>query len=471
MKKRMILTVGFVALLLMTLTLSSCKPAPDNAQDVWKKVSAAMSDVDSCATKTNMDLVFYSSGKQVKGTVNGRSVSQIKDYYFYQETVTKVTSEKLGLDETTTSREAYQDGTYFLSNQGPNVSQQICSDMSAADAIEYSRQIAGPDVSELFLSCEQQTVTQNEDGTMTVTGAGYPLDLCEDYMLSFGFELDFFGKDIKDMNVVIETDASDRIYSLYMEFVFDVADNSTTKPTFTIETQYTQYNEAQREPTPLKRADFTEVEDVRMIHWIADMISDHQERDEGSFVYDTKQTARMRGEETVYSEHDVVTYGEGEDGYYYHIDVTANGEQSEIVYQKNKQTTRKDGKEQSKTQREKAARQYIDALINVASYRAMYVSNIETVGEGVYRITCRCAEPSAYKGFFEEANAEFISATQTITVTVENGQIVKMEHRTEAKGNKAYRVEGSYGQGNMTVNYGISLVVEASVTFLQNESL
>lgn len=471
MKKRIILTVAILTAVLLLLSLLSCKPQQDDVPDVWKMVSAAMSDVDSCTTKVHMDLTFYSSGKKVEGTVEGRSVVQSKDYYFYQEMVTKVTSEKLGLNETTISHESYQNGTYFISNIGPNMSQRICSDMSPTDAVEYRVQVGAPDVSELFLSCGQQTVTENTDGTFTLVCSGYPLELCEDFLISFGFSLDFFGKEVKDMRVVIETDVSNRIYSMEMEFVFDVAENSTTKPYFVVETLYSQYNEAQREPTPLDRANFTEVEDVRMIHWVADMISEHQERKEGSFVLNTKQTAKMAGQPSVYEEEDIVSYGENEDGYYYHIDVTADGEKSEISYRDNKQTTRKGDKEQSKTQWEKDARAYIDALINVASYHPMYVSNIEAVGDGLYQITCTGAEPSAYEAFFAEAKADFISASQTITITVKNGHIAKIEHRTEAKGNRAYRVEGSYGQGDVTVNYEISLVVEASVTFLENDSL
>lgn len=471
MKKRIFLAVAILAVMLSLLALSSCDAFKKDAGDVWKEVSSAMADVESATTKVNMALTFYSSGKKVEGTVKGRSVVQRKDCYFYQEMVTKMKSEKLELDETTTSYESYQDGTYFISNIGPNVSQRLCSDMSEADAIAYRAQVEGPDVSELFLSCSQQTVTENEDGTVTVACSGYPIELCEDYMLSSGFALDFFGKDVIDMSVVIKTDTANRLDSLNMEFVFDVAENSTTKPCFTVETLYSQYNEAEREPTPLKRANFTEVEDVRMIHWISDMIAERQESREGSFVFSTKQTARARGEDTVYEEKDVVTYGEGEDGYYYHIAMTADGQNSEISYRNNKQTTIKDGKELTKTQREKDARAYIDAMINVASYQSLYVSNIQAVGDGVYRITCTKAEPSAYKAFFDDAKADFISASQTITITVENGQIVKMEHRTEAMGNKAYRIEGAYGQGTTTVNFGISLTVEASVIFTQNDSL
>ena len=73
-------------------------------------------------------------------------------------------------------------------------------------------------------------------------------------------------------------------------------------------------------------------------------------------------------------------------------------------------------------------------MINTAKYSADYVSTLTKKSDGVYEIQCQQPESSAYDAIFEAYSGKTKSIVQTITVTVENGSIVKIENHTLAKG-------------------------------------
>jgi hypothetical protein len=136
----------------------------------------------------------------------------------------------------------------------------------------------------------------------------------------------------------------------------------------------------------------------------------------------------------IYSERDTVIYGKKNGAYFYDATATTGSENFEISYANGTQTIRVSGQEQTVSQTEDAAKAYIQSLINTAKYAANYVSLISKKSEGVYEIQCYQPESSAYDAIFEAYSGKTKSILQTLTITVENGSITKIENYTVAKG-------------------------------------
>jgi hypothetical protein len=145
----------------------------------------------------------------------------------------------------------------------------------------------------------------------------------------------------------------------------------------------------------------------------------------------------------------------GDNGYFYEIKAEINNTKYTISYQNGKQTVKGDGTNKSEKQTEEEAKDFIRGLINTANYHADYVTNITEVRDGVYEIVSDKPESTPYKNFFVNMGGTFTKATQTITITVENGRITKMEGTVKADGN----IPSGYN------NYGVGLTIESTVTF------
>ena len=103
---------------------------------------------------------------------------------------------------------------------------------------------------------------------------------------------------------------------------------------------------------------------------------------------------------------------------------------------------------------EKTARSYIEELMK-SGFRRDAVSSITCEEEGVYVFTFNEVEREIYEQSFAKAGAEYFDATQTVTVTIQEGKIVKVESHVDASG---YLKKGNY-------TYQIGLTVDSVCTF------
>jgi hypothetical protein len=70
MKKRILLTVIMLTVLLLILTLASCGALKNNPTAMWLRINRAMSKLDSYEMATNMKMIFYVNGQEVKGSAD-----------------------------------------------------------------------------------------------------------------------------------------------------------------------------------------------------------------------------------------------------------------------------------------------------------------------------------------------------------------------------------------------------------------
>ena len=457
MKKKIILTTAVLAVLFLTIALSSCALLGNNPTAMWARINRAMNKQSSFEMDTEMDMVFYVDGNQVTSRADGRTIEVDigKDsQYFYQRTNTTVKSTKLGINQNIVNLQAYHEGNYFLSNRGTDINQRLYSPMSLKDAMDY-RLETDLDVSTLFLQCDSAEVTDNGDGTKTLRYSDYRQAALDELAESMGLHEIEWEYEIVDMPVAITVDGDHLIQKIEIAFTFDTGEDSLRVPSISMVMTYSEYGTAEREVSALKTDSYVQVEDIRLLSQLEDMLKEREEQQNDSFTLTTSQTTKIMGQSSTTKETDVVTYGTGEDGYFYEIDATINGEKYDISYKNGKQKVTGSGTNKTEAQTEKEAKDFISGLINSANFSADHVTAITEIEDGVYKLESDKPEPSAYKSFFAGIGGTYAKATQTITITVENGNITKIECEVKADGN----ITSGYN------TYGVGLTIKSTVTF------
>lgn len=455
MKKKIILAVAILAVVLLAVSLSSCGLSKNHPKGAWFRANLAMGKLDSYEIETEMNMTFYVNGHQVISRATGRTIEVDigeKDQYFYQRTTTTVNSSKLGINKNIITLQAYHEGNYFLSNRGTEMNQRLYSPMTLKEALAF-RMESSENLDALFTECDNAEIKDNGDGTRTLQYSGYKqsaLDKLTEEMELDELDLEY---EVVDMPVTITINADDLIEKVELSLTFDASEDSLRVPSISVIMTYSEFNTAEREVSSLKTENFVEVKDVRLLSQLEDMLRAREK--EGSFTLSTKQTTKIMGQSSTQKETDTVTYGTGNNGYFYDIKAELNGAKYTISYQDGKQTVKGDGSNKSEKQTEDEAKDFINGLINTANYYADYVTNITEVSEGVYEIESGKPEATPYKNFFAQLGGIYTKATQTITITVEQGRIVKIEGKVEA--------DGSITSGYNT--YGVGLTIESTVTF------
>ena len=449
MKKRTLFLLACI--LFMLLTLVSCGE-PKSAEALYAKVDKTMSALNSYEMDLDLKMTFYISNYKVSSEGTGHAVEdglQGGEYYFYQETNTKIESKGLSLDENQKNVEAYYNGNYFMLNESGKASQKLYSPLTVEEVMDY-RADNDMDALDVMNDCTDQSFAKKEDGTWELTCSGYTKSAIATLEEGMGLDHDMFDAEIMDMKMTLTADEEYRATRIKMELVFEDKKNA---PTGSITIDFSKYDAAVRLTDQLNTEDYPKVEDVRLLKQVEDMLQERSESESGSFTLALTQSVRSSASShsTTAKETDKVTFGEDESGYFYDIDATVDNVKYDISYKDGTQTVKTSSKTQNNAQTEKEARAYIVSLINSAGYDGSVVSKIEKRGGGVYRFTCNPATET-YEAYYANMGGKYTSVTQTITVTIEEDRIVKIQSAIMAQGS--------------VVNYGtVTLTVNTTVTF------
>jgi hypothetical protein len=251
-----------------------------------------------------------------------------------------------------------------------------------------------------------------------------------------------------DITFHILADAEFNVISFEISFVFEQKPGDEKMPEILLKGTYSKYNEALIDAAKVNPEKYTAVDDVRLIDEMKELLDEKYAKDEGSFTLDISQTLKIMGETQQSNETDIVTYGKNDKGYFYDIDADMNGTKYDISYSLGTQAVVAGGQSQPVAQTEAEARAFIENLINTCQFKDSAVTGVKKISDNKFSFTC---EPKdAYKTLIEQMGATFRSVTQTITVTVENGEIVNIE--SEAVAN------GAVTQGNNTFQLTFTLI-------------
>ncbi len=443
--------VIFLAICLCMTVFASCNPdpkfEPQNAGELWDKINETMDALNSYESTGTGTLSFklanvkFSMDMEMKLIVSGLKEG---DYYYYNFSdmsldQTDDTSLASVPDEIMREKsiEAFHNGKMFVSLESDERTQKLCSPLTKEEYIAYreSRESETSDID--YNDCTNASFTHNEDGTWTLQYSGYTKKTIDQMVDDFGMMETEFDFEVEDMEVFILCDEKFQVKEMNVKFIFDESSKESTDPFFELKTQYTSYNAATPVTDTLNPADYTEIPDCRFLTEVEDMIEALEEKKDGSFTLDLEQTLSIPSlnQTQSYTEIDTVVYGEKNGSYFYDITAVTDSENIEISYENGKQTIRVEGEEQIFSQTKADAKAYINGLINTASYSPDYVSLITKKADGVYEIQCDEPETAAYEAMFETYAGELLEISQTITITVQDGSIVKIENHTLAKGN------------------------------------
>jgi hypothetical protein len=299
-----------------------------------------------------------------------------------------------------------------------------------------------------FGDCVNKEVKINEDGTYDLTFSGYTAKAVHEILDQTGLDTSMLTHDVIDVTVSIKADAEFNATVFEFSFVFEQKTGSEKMPEISVKGTYYKYNEALIDAAKVNPEKYTAVDDIRLIDEMEDLLDARYAKEEGNFTLDISQTLKIMGETQQSSETDIVTYGKNDKGYFYDIDADMNGTKYDISYSLGAQTVVAGGQSQVSAQTEAEARAFIENLINTCQFKDTAVIGVKKISDNKYSFTC---EPkAAYKTLIEQMGATFRSVTQTITVTVENGEIVNIE--SEAVAN------GAVTQGNNTFQLTFTLI-------------
>lgn len=442
MKKRMLsLTLCLLMLLSTALCVLSCERKPKTADEAWKKIDDSMNALRSYESEMKLDMTYYISGIELKGSSVGKA-AYISDgeenFYYYSEMKFEVNSKAAGISQKTEIKEIYNDGKIFVERNDGTVEQKIYSENTPEEATEYFK--GDPEEDIKYEDATGKTLTKNSDSSYTLVFEGYKKEEVERIQDTIGFSNDLFPNKIIDVKVTVNAGADYLVRDMKLEFVFEQDPDSDKLPLVVATTTYSKYNSATHVGDDPDVANYTAIENVKVLTDIDKMLAKIKNTKDGKFTLNISQQVKVGNNTSVYSEKDVVEYGENENGYFYDIDATvsgtgSNGKQSmDISYSSGKQTVKAGGQTQSADQTVLAAKQYINSLINTVNYDSAYVSKMEKKGDSSYKLTCDTAEPSDYKAFFEGNGGTFISAKQTMTFVIVDGNITGVKSTVEATG-------------------------------------
>ena len=454
----------------MIFSLASCMEVDDpeettetpesektyTADEIYEKVDAKMNSYDSY--ETALELVM-------KTTVNGISVESIakgtdvrtglnSDNYEYYTETNMTFSSSASATQKITSIKAYYGGNYFISNRGQGVEQKFYSPMTPEEADKMEGEDDAEDMDYLsFENCVNKEVKVNEDGSYELICSGYTANAVHEIMEKTGMDTGMYTSDVIDMTVTLKADAEFNATEIGIEFVFEQKPGEKETPVFTFKGTYSKYNEAEINTSSINPEKYVKVDDLGMLAETKELLDAKLAKEEGSFTLDISQTLKIMGETQQNAETDNVTFGKNDKGYFYDIDADMNGTKYDISYSQGVQTVTANGQTQQGAQTEAEARAFVESLMNSCQFNENLVKDMKKESDTKYVFTC---EPKdTYKALIEQMGATFRNVTQTITITVENGEIMLIESEVKAK--------GAVTQGNST--FELSFTVISNVKF------
>lgn len=423
------------------------------ADEVYDRIDAKMDAYDSYESTFSMILNATVNGIDIKTQTEGVDIRRglaTDNFEFYTDMEMTVSTSASSEKEKIVNIEAYHEGNYFVSYRGGGISQKLYSPMSKEDARAYAEK----EESDFFQynDCVNKECVKNEDGTYEVIFSGYTAKAISDILEDTGLDTSMLSAEIVDVKFSIKADAEFNATDIAFDFEFKPT-SGTKLPELSAKGTYSKYNEAEIKPAAINPDQYTKIDDVRLLDEVEELLAARTEAEEGEFTLTISQQVKVMGESQYSQEVDKVVYGVGKEGYFYDIDADMNGTKYDISYSQGAQSVTADGQTQKVPQAEQDARAFIENLINSCQYDEQLVTGLTKVSDNEYTVTC---EPKAsYEAVFESMGAKYRSVKQTITLTLEDGKIMKIDSNVDSKG---YFTEGFN-------TYEVSFTVKSEVVF------
>ncbi len=463
MKKR---TLLICVLLACAMLLASCqgiadalRPDPKTADELWERIGEAMQGYDAYAMSLEMDMVMVVAGHEMISKATGTMIEDAgEDYYYYSETDVTVSCEELDMEETVKSISAYADGRAFEFRGENGYERKLYSKMTSEEYQAYKasdEQEEEPD----FGDCTQESFAQNEDKTWTLTYSGYTKKTINIITNAFSGIADVFGADIEDMQVTFKTNEDFRVTDIGIVFEFAKPEDGAAEPQLDIRLGLDAVgDEVVRVTDTIDPKKYKEVDDLAIRKQIDDMIEQRNQAEQGKFEYKMIQTVKVMGQTETYDETSIVKYGVEDGKYFYEIELSVNGESAGVTYKNGTLTVTYEGESYDEPQTEQEAKELIESMINdpTLGYNSESITNITKKNDGIWEIELAVSDTATFDELYDALGGTYKSATQTVTVTVQDGKLIRIKNVLASR--------GSIQSGRDT--YEVTLTIQMETSFL-----
>ena len=422
-----------ILLCICVLTLGSCAAftEPKSAAALYTKFATAMDSLDSYSYLGSLDAKLLMSGElyTVKGEYDGVTATVGGKLFDLTDNTVTFSGGQIETDASYRYLSAFYDGKTFVKNSDSSYDfeQKLYSVMTEEEYIEF--QSDGAELgSKDYLDCESSEFSKTEDG-WTLSLSGYESDFIEQLLEELG---------LLSMLDLLPLDASfefiiDKDYRLLKRTSTVIFEEGSAQSLEFVST-YSDFNKAEPDLTLVDTKDYTEVYDIRTLNEVGDLYTELRGSDSGNFVLDLEQSIYSDSYEERYTETDTVAYGVGADGFFYNITAETTDGELDIKYKNGVQTITYSGQSQNSNLSESDAKAVIQSLLLSSGFDSTAVKGMEMVSNGVYKFTLAQKDLSAYKEFFANFDGTLDSVEHTVTVTLKDGKIEKIESKLTAAG-------------------------------------
>ena len=443
MKKFLSVFLIIATVLSIVLLCSSCDRVvltEDNFFDVIDKKYNAQK---SFQLDLSASFVFYVEGNEIKADADGviiMDTSRSKHVYYYEKTTTNAVCDALSMNETETAIEAYNDGKFFIYSENKNGKNAIYSEEKSDDFIKYFEASNSTDeFSPDFNDCTNKELIKNEDGTYTYKTSGYTNKTIDLFAKSTDLTSSILDLDINDIEFAITVDKKANLQSGEIKFIFDKNNGKTPEMNISFSCKYG--DSIIKITDDINPDDYTKTENILLMKNIELMLNKKYDSESGSFKLDVYQVLLRNSKETTSREVDRVSFKTQNEAFTYDIDVIYDGTELKLSYADGTQTLTAENQTNTAKQTDEEAKEFIKSLMKSIEFSADMLSDVKQTSDNVYRFTIKNPDKTPYQKVYISLAGGYLQSgygvseiSQTITVTIEEGEIVSIFSNVSTKG-------------------------------------
>lgn len=476
MKKRLL---ALLMALAMLLSLAACgkeeqtkktdeaprteeKPfVPADAVELWNKIDEVMDALDCYGTKQEMKSTYYVNGNKftINGTADSVRSAEGDGFYFYMYGKNSFACEALEVNESIEMKDAFYDGKMYRMNKGDGIDQRLCAAVTAEEYLESEDNTSLEDLK--LEECMNKDFSKEVDGTWKLSFSGYTKKTVDLFMQEMSLDEESLfggslGANVSDMKVTALADEKFRSTEVSIQLLFDLKEDSTTAPEFSIEMTFDRFNEAEFDFDAFLPEEYTEVDSLLVLDQFEDALDELRNAKKGKFTATSKANMDFGGEKVSTDEVDEITYGEENGSFYFDGKITEDGESYELKFRNGTLTYTQDGASEEIPVEEEDAKALVMGMIDSATFVSERVTSVKETEEGTYQIEFAKIDESFGSDFLEMEELKSVSGTQELTVTMKDGKLVQYS--------VAIIIQGKVGDllksENFTVASEVTFVVE-----------
>lgn len=311
------------------MTLSSCdkQSDEDKTETVMQNVVDAMNRISSFEANVDTNLLLYVAATKITAKITSKIVAKASgdnDVYYYEQHDTTVTG--TGVEQATSSIEAFNDGKYFLSFTFNGRKKRLYSENTAEEFMNYY--LSSSEKNSVYEGYGKASHIETDTGGYIITLTEYDSEVVDSINEELGLPMENGGGKVTDCTVTITASSDYLINRVVVDYAFSNTEFSGRQITY-----YGKHNAAEKITDTIDPSDYTKVPDAMAVSRYSELVKDRENSESGFFEFSLMQNIRLSGSSPVeHNEKDAVTYGVDNGRYYFDIDSELNGVNYDITY-------------------------------------------------------------------------------------------------------------------------------------------